>query len=529
MPPRRRKDPKPPTPGDEAQARLAAIIESSDDAIVSKTLEGIITSWNPAAVRMFGYSASEAVGRSITIIIPPERLDEETTVLGRVRQGLRVDHFETIRRHKDGSDIPISLTVSPIRDRRGHVVGASKIARDISERKRADADREMLLVREQYARDEAEKANRVKDEFLATLSHELRTPLNAMLGWTRMLRLGRTDRTATERALETIERNTRMLNQLVDDVLDVSRITTGTMRLDLRPVELIPVIEAAVEPMRPAARAKGIDIGLFLDPAVPPASGDAARLQQIVWNLASNAIKFTARGDRVEIHLTQHDDRVRIRVTDTGRGIPRAFLPYVFERFTQADSTTTRQHGGLGLGLAIVRHLAELHGGTVHAESEGEGRGSTFVFELPASARAVMKPYASPARTIPSDAPSLRDVRILVVDDQTDARELLRLVLEEYGASVMPCASVEEALGVWERWRAHVVLCDIAMPGRDGYDFIAALRERGGADVPVAAVTALVTERDRDRLLAAGFQAHIRKPVDPVDVVREVARLAGRV
>jgi PAS domain S-box-containing protein len=522
---RRKPDPPPDVTldADAARARLAAIIDSSDDAIVSKTLDGIITSWNAAAQRLFGYTAEEAVGRSITMIIPHERLAEEDEVLRRVRRGDRMDHFETVRIRKDGSEVHISLTVSPIRDRTGRIIGASKIARDITERRNAEAEREMLLHREVVARGEAEKANRVKDEFLATLSHELRTPLTAMLGWIRMLRTRTTDPSTAERALDTIERNTKLLTQLVEDVLDVSRITMGTMRFDAQSVALIPIIEAAVESMRPAARAKAIQLGLFLDPDVPPIAGEPARLQQIVWNLVSNAIKFTPRGGRVEIHLTQVTSRVEVRVVDTGIGIAPQFLPFVFERFTQADGSTTRRHGGLGLGLAIVRHLVELHGGTVSVDSEGPGKGATFVVALPVPAVSVPGTRAAS----PMHGTRLHGVRVLVVDDDADARELVGAALGSEGARITTAASVDEALAALARERPDAVVCDVAMPERDGYEFVRLLRARGDS-IPVAALTAHARETERNRAAAAGFQLHIVKPVDPDELVGQIARLVGR-
>jgi PAS domain S-box-containing protein len=332
---------------------------------------------------MFGYTAAEALGRSITMIIPPDRLSEEDEVIRRLRRGESIDHYETVRARKDGTLVNISLTVSPIRNRAGEVIGASKIARDITAQKQAEAERGVLLAREQAARADAEKANRIKDEFLATLSHELRTPLNAMLGWIRMLRARTLDPETSERAIETIDRNIQLLTRLVEDVLDVSRITTGTMRLEVRPVLLGPVIEAVVESVQPAARAKGIHLGVSLDASLGPVAGDAARLQQVVWNLVSNAIKFTGRDGRVEIHLEERASHAQIRVADTGKGIAPDFLPRVFDRFSQEDSSRTRAHSGLGLGLAIVRHLVELHGGTVSADSAGEGRGATFIVRLP--------------------------------------------------------------------------------------------------------------------------------------------------
>lgn len=510
----------------EALVRLAAIVNSSDDAIISKTLEGVITSWNPAAERMFGYSAAEAVGRHITLIIPPDRLAEEGEVLRRLRLGQMVDHYETVRVRKDGGFVNVSVTVSPIRSRTGQIIGASKIARDVTYQRRAEAERTLLLSREQQARAQAEQANRVKDEFLATLSHELRTPLNAMLGWTRMLLEGRLAADAAYRALETIDRNIQLLTRLVEDVLEMSRITMGSVRLDVRPMTLIPMIEAAVDSIRPAARSKGIELGMFLDPAVGPISGDPTRLQQVVWNLMSNAIKFTSRGGRVQVHLTQQDSQAEIRVVDTGKGIPAEFLPRVFDRFTQADSTPTRRHGGLGLGLAIVRHLTELHGGTVRAASAGEGRGATFTVRLPLLAMQ-MASIAEVRPRPPSRAGRLEGVRVLVVDDDPAARSLLLAVLQDAGAAVSAAASVAQGLEAVERDRPAVILCDLSMPDEDGYDMLRAVRRRSGDEaIPMAALTARARNEDRREALAAGFDAHIAKPVEPARLVDEVFRLA---
>ncbi len=369
----------------ELAARFAAIINFSDDAIVSKTVQGIITSWNPGAERMFGYTAAEAVGQSITLIIPRERWPEEEDVLARIRAGERVDHFETVRQHKDGHRIDISLTVSPIRNAAGQVIGASKIARDISDRRRYEADREAFLARERQAREAAEALNRSKDQFLATLSHELRTPLNAIFGWAQMLNAEQLDPQTSKRASQAILRNATAQVQLIDDLLDLSRIITGHMRLDVRPVDPRTVIEAALESVQPAARAKAIRTQTVLDPRAGPIMADPTRLQQIVWNLVMNAVKFTPENGRVTVHLQRIDSHVELRVSDTGEGIDPGILPHIFERFRQADSGSTRQHGGLGIGLALVRHLVEMHGGTVSAHSAGLGQGATFTVTLPLS------------------------------------------------------------------------------------------------------------------------------------------------
>jgi PAS domain S-box-containing protein len=347
--------------------RLAAIVDSSEDAIASKDLNGIVQTWNRAAERMFGYTASEIVGRSITTIIPPERLAEEDLVLDRIRSGRAVEHFETVRQRKDGSRIDISLTVSPIRTPDGRVIGASKIARDISPLRR--------LARE------LEQANRVKDEFLATLSHELRTPLNAVLGYTRMLRTGNVQ---PARAFEIIERNANVLSQLVSDVLDVSAIVTGKIAIKPAPCDLAAVLDAALDSVRPSAVTTGV--ALSVDHARPvPITGDADRLQQVFWNLLNNAVKFTPTGGRVDVRLDVEGDVAHASVSDTGIGIRPDLLPYVFQRFWQGESVNSRERGGLGLGLALARHFVELHGGTITASSDGEGRGATFEVMLPTS------------------------------------------------------------------------------------------------------------------------------------------------
>jgi PAS domain S-box-containing protein len=373
-------------PHDTSEARLAAIVSSSEDAIVSKDLDGFILSWNAAAERIFGFTAEEAIGRNITIVIPDDRLSEETDVLARIRAGLSVDHFETIRRRKDGELIHISLTVSPIRDRDGRIIGASKIARDVTAERRL--------------KDQADEASRLKDEFLAVLSHELRTPLNTVLGYTRMLR--RDDARMTDelrgRALDALERNAETLARLVNDVLDTSRIVAGKLRLTIDTCSLDEVVEAAVDTVRPAADAKGVAIVMQGEAGLTTV-GDRDRLQQVIWNLASNAIKFTPKGGSVTVRVGRTASGVEISVADTGIGIARADLPYVFQRFWQAQTGASREYGGLGIGLALARHIVELHGGSIAADSAGPGHGSTFTVSLPVPSER----RASPARERFSD------------------------------------------------------------------------------------------------------------------------------
>lgn len=352
--------------------RLAAIVEYSEDAIVSKDLDGIVQTWNPAAERMFGYPAAEMVGRPITTIIPRDRWPEEDNVLSRIRSGKRIEHFETIRQRKDGTLIEISLSVSPIRRPDGTIIGASKIARDITPQRR--------LARQ------AEEANRVKDEFLAMLSHELRTPLNAVLGYTRMLRTGHLAGGGQERAIEIIERNANILSQLVSDVLDVSSIVTGKVQLKRTDCDLVAVLATAVDVVRPAADSKGVALRLETPDTAIRALCDGDRLQQVFWNLLSNGVKFTPGGGSVDVRLTAQNGVAQVTVTDTGIGISAQSLPYLFQRFWQAERPESRQVGSLGLGLALARHFVELHGGTIAASSEGEGKGATFRVELPLSA-----------------------------------------------------------------------------------------------------------------------------------------------
>jgi PAS domain S-box-containing protein len=357
----------------DPEARLAAIVSSSDDAIVSKDLHGIVQTWNAAAERMFGYTADEAIGRSITIIIPDERLDEERDVLLRIVQGKGVDHFETVRRRKDGQLIDISLTVSPIRLPSGEIVGASKIARDISEQKQL--------------RRAAEEASRAKDEFLATLSHELRTPLNTVLGYTHMLQTGAIGPQDMARTLDAIGRNAEALAQLVNDVLDTSRIVTGKIRLNFQECDLGVLAAEAVDAIIPAARGKSIQVVTEIEDGLV-LSGDPDRLRQVLWNLLSNSVKFTPAGGLVRLTAQKRDGSVHVAVEDSGVGIPPEWLPFVFQRFWQGEAGHVRGNGGLGLGLALVRHFVELHGGTVTAHSDGPGRGSRFAIVLPSIVQA---------------------------------------------------------------------------------------------------------------------------------------------
>jgi PAS domain S-box-containing protein len=405
------------------------------------------------------------------------------------------------------------------------------LAEDVARRAGLAVENARLYKASQEARQAAEAANRAKDEFLATLSHELRTPLSPILGWVRLLRSGDLDAAASARGLEVIERNVRAQTQLIEDLLDVSRIITGKLRLEVRPMDLVAVVEAGIEAVRPAADAKGIRIESRLDSKAAAMVGDPDRLQQVVWNLVSNAVKFTPKEGRVEVELTRVDSHARLRVKDTGKGIPSGFLPHVFDRLRQADSTSTRAHGGLGIGLAIVRHLVELHGGTVAAESGGEAKGAVFTVELPISAATGSDRSPSDSAAVQEGLVRLDGVRVMVVDDEADTRDLLSFSLRNYGAEVTALGSASEALAAIQRDKPDVLVSDIGLPGDDGYVLIRkvrALDEDRGGRVPAAALTAYAKDEDRHRAIAAGFQAHVTKPVELAELASVVASLAGR-
>ena len=810
---------------------LAAIVESSDDAIISKDLNGVITTWNRGAQEVFGYTAEEAIGQPVTMLMPPERVNEEPGILERIRSGNKVDHYETVRRRKDGTLLDVSLTVSPIKDSEGRIVGASKIARDITAQKRiervvleseekfytlaesvphmvwmaepdgtvfwfnqawyeytgtshdemfgwgwrnaidpefrsevervwkesletgspfemeypilgrngesrwfltrgnpaitqsgqiirwfgtntdiheqrridrrnrfileldervrpldrpeeivlelasllgqhlgvdrcayaeveedenhfyipgdytrdeetisivgryamsqfgdevlrlmranqpfvvddisndprlSETDREAYeltqiqavicvplhkngrfvscmavhqrvprkwaveevelvafvanrfwesierarlvktlheaVAREQEARTVAERSNRVKDEFLATVSHELRTPLNTILGWASLLRSGRLSDPAKVKAYETLYNSSRVQAQLIDDLLDVSRIITGKLRLEVQTVDLASLIDSAVESVRPAAEAKEIRIQVITDPHAGPVSGDPGRLQQVMWNLLSNAVKYTPKRGRVYVKLEQVNSHVEVSVADTGIGIDPTFLPRIFERFTQWEPAPNKGRAGLGLGLSIVQHLVEMHGGTVKAESEGVGHGSTFTVALP---RLPLRPQrnteqlrehpgASSAFVSLDAAPNLTGLRVLVVDDEPEARILIQEVLELCGAKAEECGTAEEAYERLLAIKYDILVSDIGMPEEDGYSLIERVRalpaEKGGG-IPAVALTAYARVEDRVRALKAGFQAHLPKPIEPVELAAVVASQTGR-
>jgi PAS domain S-box-containing protein len=571
-------------------SQMAAIVESSDDAIISKDLNGIIASWNKGAEKLFGYTAAEVIGKPVTILFPPDRMDEEPQIIERLKLGEQIDHSETARRRKDGHDIYVSLSVSPIRDKTGKIIGASKIARDISERKRIEAEREEMLLKESAARAEAEAANRSKDEFIAIVSHELRSPLSAILGYNRMLRERLQDEADVEQFCDIIERNARTQLQLIEDLLDTARIVSGKLKLDLRRLYITHALADALDIVRPVAEAKGVqlriaDCGLRIvnsqssnkriesgnQDRTPPREiqsaiihkqgpqsaivlGDPARIQQIIWNLLSNAIKFTPAGGTVELRVECDEDHVRVIVSDTGKGIQPEFIPYIFDRFRQRDSSSSQRGGGLGLGLALVKHLAELHGGEVEAASEGEGRGATFTFTIPLAAQNEAPAAEPPALAAPAGLANgkartdggvilpagltIMGLRVLVVDDQEEARATLSDFLNGCGAVVMTAASGEEAMTFLfnppDGAPPDVLLCDIAMPEEDGYAAlrrVRALEDSHGVAplnrIPAIALTALTGAKERLRALSAGFNLHVAKPVDPIELMLVIANMAG--
>ena len=531
--------------------RLAAIVASSDDAIISKDLNSIITSWNFGAEQIFGYTADEMIGTSIMRLIPSDRQGEEREILARIRSGERLDHFETIRLAKDGRQLSVSITVSPIKDSAGHVVGASKVARDITERMKAEAalkkaaqdaeaanrERAQLLDSERAARSQAERASRMKDEFLATLSHELRTPLNAVLGWAQILRTSKLTVEELKQGLDTIERNARAQAQIIEDLLDMSRIISGKVRLAVERIDLPAVLNESIDTVRATAEAKGIRLQSVVDPRAGPISGDPDRLRQVFWNLLNNAIKFTPKGGQLQVLLERVDSHIEVSVSDTGEGIAPEFLPSVFNRFQQGDASTTRRHGGLGLGLAIVKQLVELHGGNVRVQSDGIGKGTTFTVYLPIIAvysepdEERSQSRATPRENQPLPDVSLANVHVLVVDDELDGRELVKRLLEMAGATVSMAGSSSEAMERILAARPDVLVCDIGMPAEDGYSLIRQLRvleEGRESALPAVALTAYARSEDRTKAIRSGFQNHLAKPVEPAELLAIVSSLAGR-
>jgi PAS domain S-box-containing protein len=521
--------------------------------IITTDSELNVVEWNHWMEEHAEKRAAEVIGKSLLQLFPElteRRLDRhykwalegQVRVLSQALHGYLIA-MPAVSGEHGYEQMQQAVRISPLRHD-GRVIGTLTIIEDVTERVAREAElqaqieeRSRLLSSEKLARNDAERANRLKDEFLATISHELRNPLNAILGWAHMMRLGKLTAANTERAVETIYRNAKSQTQLVADLLDVSRIISGKLRLDVRTVDLVSIVTAAVDSIRPAADAKSIRLHSLLDPAAGPISGDADRLQQIVWNLLTNAVKFTPKGGRIQVKVQRINSHVEIVVSDSGVGINKEFLPYVFDRFRQADASTTRLHGGLGLG-SIVHQLVDLHGGAVRVHSEGEGQGATFTITLPFAGVVTTPQEPEAVHPTHSDEvlsldgpPSLQGLRVLVVDDEQDTRELIQEVLKECGAEVITSNSVADALVAIEQHQPDILISDLGMPDEDGYSLISKIRalpaEEGGL-IPAAALTAYARAEDRMRVLRSGFQFHLPKPVDSAELVTVVASLAGR-
>jgi len=426
---------------------------------------------------------------------------------------------------------------SVLHDDHGKLVSVLSLVLDVTARKSAEEERAASLLRERDARRHAEEADRLKDEFLATLSHELRTPLTSILGWASMIRSGEVEGSNATRAVETIERNARSQARLIDDLLDVSRIITGNLRLDLHPLNLAPIVDAALDALRPTADVKGIQLQTHFVPEECLVKGDPNRLRQVIWNLLSNAIKFTQRGGSVSIDLTCVESTARLTVSDTGDGISPDFLPYVFDRFRQAEGSISRKQGGLGLGLAVARHLVELHGGTITAESEGLGQGSVFTVDLPLAqerrdpARAEERRREVERRRSRSGVIRLDGVHVMLVEDDDDSRKLLGTMLKRHGARVTSTKSAAEALEAFKNEVPDVLISDIGMPDQDGYELIRKLRAlpvENGGNIPAIALTGYASRKDRERALSSGYHQHMAKPIEQADMIAAIAAVVGR-
>ena len=501
-----------------SEEKLHLLVDSVPDyAICMLSPHGVVTTWNAGGERLFGYPGDEIIGRSFGAFYLQADCDEGAPAAhlmaaeseGRLEsEGLRV--------RRSGHAFEAHVVLTPLRDDARELRGFSMVIRDVSERKRLEDDLRRRA-------EDLAVAHRAKEDFLATLSHELRTPLNAMLGWTRLLRIGKLDAEGTARALETIERNARLQEQLIADILDVSRIVTGKLRLELRPTDLAPLVENTLDTLRPSADAKSITLNTALQ-ALGTVLGDADRLEQVVWNLVVNAIKFTPTGGEITVSLEHHGGSAVLTVSDTGEGISPDVLPYVFDRFRQGDASVTRPHGGLGLGLSMVRHIVELHGGKSSVMSAGRGAGATFIVQLPLRAVRGTRDAASVADHI------LDGLRILVVDDEADARDVVTRALDECGARTVSAGSAGEAWRLLSEFHPDVLVSDIRMPGEDGYSLIQRIRSQSGASqgLPAVALTGLAHPEDRRRALTAGYQSFVPKPVEVSELAEVIRRIARK-
>jgi PAS domain S-box-containing protein len=510
----------------EAEGFQLLVESVKDYAIYMLDRQGIVTSWNAGAERITGYSANEIVGCHISRFYPdPEvqagKCEQELEVA--LRDGRFED--EGYRLRKDGTRFWAHVVTTPLRDKDGRLLGYAKVTHDLTERRKAEHERLMLA--------QAQQSSRGKDEFLATISHELRTPLSAILGWAQLLGARALD-PYVAKGIETIRRNAQAQARIIEDVLDVARITSGKLGIETRPIDLVPIVRAGVEGMRIAAESKRLALRLDIRSPSVHLLGDPTRLQQVLWNLLSNALKFTPSGGRIDVTLDATPTHAGLTVTDTGSGIDPSFLPHVFERFSQSDGSSARRAGGLGLGLAIVRHLVELHGGQVNVESAGKDQGTSFSVTLPLLAATKDEPREPPPSTLEGPdasgvAARLDGVHVLVVEDEPDARELVGALLESHGARVDLTASAAEAYASLDHVLPDVIVSDIGMPDEDGYQFVRHVRgfsrERGGT-TPMVALTAYASAQDRHRALEAGYSHHLAKPVDTQELVRVLGRLA---
>lgn len=535
---------------EEAHQRLTFHVDNSPLAVIEWDSDFRVSRWSESAQRLFGWAPEEVIGKHVGDwhFVFDEDVDAVEQVTNRQRLGaesLGVQHNRNYTR--DGAVLYCEWYNSVLHNDSGQLVSVLSLVLDVTARQRAEEERAELLVREREARKHAEEADRLKDEFLATLSHELRTPLTSVLGWATLLRKGEVEKTDIARAIETIERNARSQARLIDDLLDVSRIITGNLRLELRPMNLMPIVEAAIHALRPTAETKSIQLNLEADSESCLVKGDPNRLRQVIWNLLMNAIKFTPRDGRVSVSLgcvqsvpsavAEEISFVRLTVSDTGEGISESFLPFVFDRFRQAEASISRKHGGLGLGLAVARHLVELHGGNIRAKSGGPQQGSTFIVDLPVAherrdpARRQEREREIERRGAGPSVARLDGMRVLLVEDDEDSRHMLGLMLTTQGAEVISASSSAEALAALAQKLPDVVVSDIGMSEEDGYELMRKLRalpeERGGR-TPAIALTGYATRKDRERALAAGYQLHIAKPIEPAELATAIASLTPR-
>jgi PAS domain S-box-containing protein len=546
----------------EAHQRLTFHVENSPLAVVEWDSDFCVSRWSESAERLFGWKAEEVLGKHVTDwqFVFADDVNDVVRLTSKQREGSETRGVLRNRNYtKDGSIVHCEWYNSVLNDDQGKLVSVLSLVLDVTARELAAQERAKALLREREAREEAEKADRLKDEFLATLSHELRTPLTSVLGWATLIRSGDIDEANYAIALETIERNARLQARLIDDLLDVSRIITGNLHLELRPIDLAPVVEAARDAVRPTAEAKGIQLRTSLAAGECSIKGDSNRLRQVVWNLLLNAIKFTPRGGSVAARLRCLNSSAILTVADTGEGIDPDFLPHVFDRFRQAEGSISRRQGGLGLGLAVVRHLVELHGGSVSAASEGKGRGATFTVELPLVRQEVASaPSAAGVRARENDSSmvtpagsvdgvkkeklrlktektkrevSLSGIRVLLVEDDLDTRNLIHTLLELRGAKVTSTGSAAEALKAFKAGIPDVLVSDIAMPDEDGYSLLRKVRslphEHGG-QTPAIAITGYASARDKADTFAAGYQAHLAKPLEPADLIAAIESVLGK-